>query len=133
MVLVVGTWFEQFGNSANNFCAGFFYKIIAVQKDGSLGMLFSLRVAHLMCTRCVTVRRVCFKESRRLKMAGETYSKVKRLSSQSAVEITSMRQIESREGGVAPSKLISRNCAHATYMGLRSDCNVYRNSVIEMM
>ena len=45
--------------------------------DGEVGVLFPLRVVHLMCTRCVTVRRVCIKESSRLKTGGETYSKVK--------------------------------------------------------
>ena len=47
--------------------------VCAVQMDWELGVLFLLRVVHLVCTRSVTVRRVCFKESSRLKTGGETY------------------------------------------------------------
>ena len=39
-----------------NFCAGFFKKLTAVQMDWEVGVLYSLRVINLMCTRCVTVR-----------------------------------------------------------------------------
>ena len=45
----------------------FFYKTIAVQMYGEVGKLFPLRVVDLMCTRCVTIRRICIKESRDLK------------------------------------------------------------------
>ena len=39
-----------------NFCAGFFKKLTAVQMDWEVGVLYSLRVVNLICTRCVTVR-----------------------------------------------------------------------------
>ena len=68
-----------------NFCT--------VQMDWEVELLFLLRIVYLMCTRCVTVRRVCIKESSRLKTGGETYSKVKYLSSESAVGIASARWI----------------------------------------
>lgn len=71
----------------------FFYKIIADQMDGELGTLFPLRVVHLMCARCVTVRGVCFKENRRLKTGGEADSKVKYLLRESAVEMANARPI----------------------------------------
>ena len=61
--------------------------------DWEVGVLFLLKVVHLMYTRCVTVRRVFIKESSRLKKGGETYSKVKYLSSGSAVGMASARWI----------------------------------------
>ena len=42
-----------------NFCT--------VQIDWEVGVLFLLRIVHLMCTRCVTVRRVCIKKAAGLK------------------------------------------------------------------
>ena len=61
--------------------------------DGKVGVIYSLQVGHLMCTRCVSVRRVCLKGSSRLKMPGETHSKIKSLSSESAVGMASARWI----------------------------------------
>ena len=92
-----------------------------------------LKVVHLMCTRCVTVRRVCIKESSRLETGGETYSNVKYLSSENAVGMPSRKWIVQREGGVAPSNLINSNWARTSYMGQRWDCKVYGNSVIKMI
>ena len=48
---------------ADNFFAGLFFQKIAAQMDGKVGALFPLRVVCLICTRCVTVRRVCMKGS----------------------------------------------------------------------
>ena len=67
--------------------------VCAVQMDWEVGVLFLLKVVHLMYTRCVTVRRVFIKENSRLKTGGETYSKVKYLSSGSAVGMASARWI----------------------------------------
>ena len=47
----------------------------------------------MMCTKCVTIKRVPLKGSSRLTMGGETNSKVKYLFNGSAVEIASARWI----------------------------------------
>ena len=74
-------------------CCYYFYKIIAAQMDGKAGVLFPLRVVRLMCTRFLTVSRVCIKGSSSLKTVGETYSEVQYLSSERAVGMASARRI----------------------------------------
>lgn len=69
---------------ADNLFAGFFAKNSS-QMDGKVGVFFPLRVVHLMCARCVSVRRIYIKGSSKRKTGGETYSKVKYLFSESAV------------------------------------------------
>ena len=70
-----------------------FKRIIAVQMDWEVGVLFPWRVVNLMCTKCVIVRRVCIKESSRFKTGGEMYLKVKYLSSESALGMAGARFI----------------------------------------
>ena len=69
--------------------------------DGKAGVLFPLRVVRLMCTRFLTVSRVCIKGSSSLKTGGETYSEVQYLSSERAVGMASARRIVLCEGGVS--------------------------------
>ena len=59
---------------ADNFCEGYFLKIITFQMDGKVRMQHSLKVVGLICAKCVK-ERVCLKETRRLKMDRETHSK----------------------------------------------------------
>ena len=51
---------------ADNLFAGFFAKNSS-QMDGKVGVFFPLRVVHLMCARCVSVRRIYLKEAASVK------------------------------------------------------------------
>ena len=61
--------------------------------DWQVGVLYYLRVVKLMCTRCVTVDRFALKKATGLQRGGETYSKIKYLSSKSVVGMASARWI----------------------------------------
>ena len=96
------------GRVAGLFFDEFFYEF-AAQIAGKAGGLFYLKVVHLMFSRNVIARRVCFERRSEPETGGETQSELNYLLSVSAVLMARTSSITKCEGDNAPSKFKRSN------------------------